>query len=146
MFRVEDGAIAGGSLREPVRDSVYLATTREFADFELHVKFKAVPTKGDEAKLPCVVNQDAVPVTETCSGSWLNLPFSANRRLPPRQLSGREENRPREAEAEVIAAAARVEPVTVGYPAAGRTDVPTAAPSHPIRASFSPGWISSGES
>ena len=40
LFRVEDGAIVGGSLERPVARNEFLCTQREFADFELRLKFK----------------------------------------------------------------------------------------------------------
>jgi hypothetical protein len=39
-WRVEDGAIAGGSLETTVPRNEFLCTTRSFGDFELKVKFK----------------------------------------------------------------------------------------------------------
>ena len=39
-FRVEDGAIVGGSLEEGLKQNQFLATTGEFGDFELSLKFK----------------------------------------------------------------------------------------------------------
>ncbi|MDZ4861780.1 MAG: DUF1080 domain-containing protein [Candidatus Hydrogenedentes bacterium] len=41
-FRIEDGAIVGGSLKERVPQNEFLCTTREYADFELRVTFKMV--------------------------------------------------------------------------------------------------------
>lgn len=46
-WRVEDGAIAGGSLDETVPRNEFLCTKAVFGDFELKVKFKLV---GDRAK------------------------------------------------------------------------------------------------
>lgn len=40
VFRVEDGAIVGGSLEKPVARNEFLCTTKEYADFELRLKFK----------------------------------------------------------------------------------------------------------
>lgn len=40
VFRVEDGAIVGGSLTERVARNEFLCTTRDFADFELRLQFK----------------------------------------------------------------------------------------------------------
>ncbi|HEX6985211.1 MAG TPA: DUF1080 domain-containing protein [Planctomycetaceae bacterium] len=45
-WRVEDGAIVGGSLDETVPRNEFLATTREFGDFELTLKYKLVGTEG----------------------------------------------------------------------------------------------------
>jgi hypothetical protein len=41
-FRVEDGAIVGGSLKDKIPRNEFLATKKEYGDFELHVKFKLV--------------------------------------------------------------------------------------------------------
>lgn len=40
VFRIEDGAIVGGSLEGPVRRNEFLCTTKEYGDFELRVRFK----------------------------------------------------------------------------------------------------------
>jgi hypothetical protein len=40
VFRVEDGAIVGGSLTQRVARNEFLCTTRDFADFELRLQFK----------------------------------------------------------------------------------------------------------
>jgi hypothetical protein len=41
-FRVEDGAIVGGSLKERIPRNEFLTYKQEFADFELRLKFKLV--------------------------------------------------------------------------------------------------------
>src|SRR5437660_5292788 len=46
-WRVEDGAIVGGSLDTVVPRNEFLCTTATYSDFELHVTFKLV---GDRAK------------------------------------------------------------------------------------------------
>jgi hypothetical protein len=46
-WRIEDGAIVGGSLDRVVPHNEFLCTTRSYTDFELKVKFKLV---GDRAK------------------------------------------------------------------------------------------------
>jgi hypothetical protein len=46
MWRVEDGAIVGGSLAERVPHNDFLCTTREYANFVLQVKFKLVGNDG----------------------------------------------------------------------------------------------------
>ncbi len=42
MFRIEDGAIVGGSLKNPTLRNEFLCTTREYSDFELWLKAKAI--------------------------------------------------------------------------------------------------------
>jgi hypothetical protein len=45
-WRVEDGAIVGGSLEEMVARNEFLATTREYGDFDLRLKYKLIGTEG----------------------------------------------------------------------------------------------------
>ena len=45
-WRVEDGAIAGGSLSETVPRNEFLTTTRSYGNFVLRLKFKLVGTEG----------------------------------------------------------------------------------------------------
>lgn len=45
IFRVEDGAIVGGNLKEKLPHNEFLCTQREYGDFELHVKFKILGEK-----------------------------------------------------------------------------------------------------
>ena len=47
IFRVEDGAIVGGSLKEKIARNEFLCTTRTFGDFELRLKFRLLG--GDSA-------------------------------------------------------------------------------------------------
>lgn len=42
MFRIEDGAIVGGTLQEKIPHNEFLCTTKEYGDFELRLKFKVV--------------------------------------------------------------------------------------------------------
>ncbi len=39
-FRVEDGAIVGGNLKQKIPHNFFLATTKEYADFELTLEFR----------------------------------------------------------------------------------------------------------
>jgi hypothetical protein len=39
-FRIEDGAIVGGNLHSPIPRNEFLCTPREYADFELRLKFR----------------------------------------------------------------------------------------------------------
>src|SRR5436190_2710692 len=38
-FRIEDGAIVGGTLKEKIPRNEFLCTTKEYGDFELRLKF-----------------------------------------------------------------------------------------------------------
>ena len=40
VFRIEDGAIVGGSLKKPVARNEFLCAKKEYGDFELRTKFK----------------------------------------------------------------------------------------------------------
>jgi hypothetical protein len=40
VFRIEDGAIVGGSMKGPIKHNDFLCTTEEFGDFELTCEFK----------------------------------------------------------------------------------------------------------
>jgi hypothetical protein len=42
MFRIEDGAIVGGTLKNKIPRNEFLCTTRQFGDFELRFKAKLV--------------------------------------------------------------------------------------------------------
>ena len=48
VFRIEGGAITGGSLKESLAHNEFLCTTEEFDDFELRLKFKLL---GDPASV-----------------------------------------------------------------------------------------------
>ncbi|MBO0722541.1 MAG: DUF1080 domain-containing protein [Blastocatellia bacterium] len=47
IFRIEDGAIVGGSMKESLPRNEFLCTTKEYGDFVLRLKFKLL---GDPAK------------------------------------------------------------------------------------------------
>ncbi len=42
MFRIEDGAIVGGSLQEKIPRNEFLCTEKEYGNFELRLKFKVL--------------------------------------------------------------------------------------------------------
>ncbi|MEX0678667.1 MAG: DUF1080 domain-containing protein [Pirellulales bacterium] len=42
VFRIEDGAIVGGTLKERIPRNEFLCTKSEFGDFELRLKFKVI--------------------------------------------------------------------------------------------------------
>ncbi|MCL5097986.1 MAG: DUF1080 domain-containing protein, partial [Candidatus Omnitrophica bacterium] len=42
MFRIQDGAIVGGSLNAPVPRNEFVCTTNRYSDFELRLKFKLI--------------------------------------------------------------------------------------------------------
>lgn len=46
VWRIEDGAVVAGSLSQDLKDNDFLATTQEFSDFELKLKWKLEGTRG----------------------------------------------------------------------------------------------------
>jgi hypothetical protein len=42
VFRIVDGAIVGGTLKEKIARNEFLSTTKEYGDFELRLKFKVL--------------------------------------------------------------------------------------------------------
>ncbi len=44
VFRIENEAIVGGNLKNPMQDSYYLCTEQEYENFELRVKVKFIST------------------------------------------------------------------------------------------------------
>jgi hypothetical protein len=46
IWRIEDGAIVGGTLKAKVAHNEFICTKRQFTNFVLHVKFKLVGTDG----------------------------------------------------------------------------------------------------
>jgi hypothetical protein len=49
IFRVQDGAIVGGTLANKIARNEFLCTTRTFGDFELRLKFKLLGGDGANA-------------------------------------------------------------------------------------------------
>jgi len=49
IFRIEDGAIVGGSLQDKIARNEFLCTTRPYADFELRLKVKLLGGDGANA-------------------------------------------------------------------------------------------------
>ena len=47
VFRIQDGAIVGGSLEHPVAQNEFLCTTGAYANFELRLKFKLLGTDAN---------------------------------------------------------------------------------------------------
>ncbi len=58
VFRIEDGAIVGGSLREGLPHNEFLCTTREYGDFELRLKFKLL---GEGANAGVQIRSRRIP-------------------------------------------------------------------------------------
>jgi len=49
IFRIEDGAIVGGNLKEKIARNEFLCTTKEYGDFELRLKVKLLGGDGANA-------------------------------------------------------------------------------------------------
>lgn len=58
VFRIEDGAIVGGNLKEGLPHNEFLCTTREFGDFELRLKFKLL---GEGANAGVQIRSRRIP-------------------------------------------------------------------------------------
>ena len=59
VFRIEDGAIVGGSLKERVVRNEFLTTAREYTDFELRLEFKLLG--GDRANAGIQIRSQRMP-------------------------------------------------------------------------------------
>jgi hypothetical protein len=69
-FRIEDGAIVGGSLKQAVPRNEFLCTTKEYGDFELRLRFKCLG-KGVNAGVQ--VRSRRVPNHHEVSGFQADL-------------------------------------------------------------------------
>lgn len=58
VFRIEDGAIVGGTLKAPVAHNDFLCTKKEYGDFELRLKFKLL---GEGANAGVQIRSQRVP-------------------------------------------------------------------------------------
>ena len=70
VFRIQDGAIVGGSLEKRVAHNEFLCTTREYGDFDLRVKFKVV---GKGANAGVQFRSKRVPNHHEVSGYQADL-------------------------------------------------------------------------
>ena len=66
IFRVEDGAIVGGSLRDKIARNEFLCTTKTYSDFELRLKVKLVG--GDAANAGVQFRTKRIPNNHEVSG------------------------------------------------------------------------------
>jgi hypothetical protein len=57
-FRVEDGAIVAGTLKQPIKRNEFLCTKAEYGDFELKLKFKLI---GDGANAGVQIRSQRIP-------------------------------------------------------------------------------------
>ena len=66
IFRVQDGAIVGGTLDSKIARNEFLCTTRTFGDFELRLKFKLLG--GDGANAGVQFRTKRIPNNHEVSG------------------------------------------------------------------------------
>ena len=69
-FRIEEGAIVGGSLTKPVPRNDYLCSTETYADFELRLKFKVL---GEGANAGIQIRSERVPNSNEMIGYQADL-------------------------------------------------------------------------
>lgn len=66
IFRIEDGAIVGGSLKDKIARNEFLCTTQAYGDFELRLKFKLLG--GDTANAGVQFRTKRIPNNHEVSG------------------------------------------------------------------------------
>jgi hypothetical protein len=59
IFRVEDGSIVGGTLREKIPHNFFLASTKEYKNFELRLQFKVLG--GDKINAGVQIRSRRIP-------------------------------------------------------------------------------------
>jgi hypothetical protein len=70
IFRIEDGAIVGGSLKKDVARNEFLCTKKEYGDFELRLKFKLL---GKGANAGVQIRTKRIPNHHEVSGYQADL-------------------------------------------------------------------------
>jgi hypothetical protein len=70
VFRIEDGAVVGGSLKQRVARNEFLCTKKEYANFELRLKFKLL---GPGTNAGVQVRSKRVPNHREVSGYQADL-------------------------------------------------------------------------
>jgi hypothetical protein len=70
VFRIEDGAIVGGSLSKDVARNEFLCTKKEYGDFELRLKFKLL---GKGANAGVQIRTKRIPDHHEVSGYQADL-------------------------------------------------------------------------
>ncbi|MEX2185346.1 MAG: DUF1080 domain-containing protein [Pirellulales bacterium] len=70
VFRIEDGAIVGGSLKKNVARNEFLCTQKEYGDFELRLKFKLL---GKGANAGVQIRTKRIPNHHEVSGYQADL-------------------------------------------------------------------------
>ncbi len=70
VFRVEDGAIVGGTLKAPIARNEFLCTKTDYGDFELRLKFKVL---GDGANAGVQFRSRRIPNHHEVKGYQADL-------------------------------------------------------------------------
>lgn len=70
VFRIEDGAIVGGSLKKDVARNEFLCTKKEYGDFDLRLKFKLL---GKGANAGVQIRTKRIPNHHEVSGYQADL-------------------------------------------------------------------------
>ncbi len=70
IFRIDDGALVGGTLRGRIARNEFLCTKREFGDFELRLKFKVL---GDKANAGVQFRSRRIPNHHEVNGYHADL-------------------------------------------------------------------------
>jgi hypothetical protein len=70
VFRIEDGAIVGGSLKKAVARNEFLCTKKEYGDFDLRLKFKLL---GKGANAGVQIRTKRIPNHHEVSGYQADL-------------------------------------------------------------------------
>lgn len=70
IFRIQDGAIVGGTLDAPIKRNEFLCTKQDFGDFELRVKFKVL---GDGANAGVQFRSRRIPNHHEVKGYQADL-------------------------------------------------------------------------
>ena len=103
IFRVEDSAIVGGSMKDKIARNEFLCTTKAYGDFELRLKVKLVG--GDSANAGIQFRTKRIPNNHEVSGyqadmgtGWWGAYYDrvAPEQGPHRSGSGQDERRDQE--------------------------------------------------
>ena len=74
IFRIDDGAIVGGTLAEPIPRNEFLCTTEQFGDFELRLRVR-ITGKGENAGVQ--FRSQRIPDSHRVSGYQADIGFIA---------------------------------------------------------------------
>jgi len=84
VFRIEDGAIVGGSLKDRVKHNDFLTAKKEYADFELRLKFKLLGkgvNAGVQVRSRRVPNHhEMIGYQADLGGAWWGCLYDESRR------------------------------------------------------------------